>query len=158
MRKKESLEIWNKWFTENYDELVSIAKTYHTDATDLVHHVYLRVYRQNLTKVMNNPKPYFKRAMFIEGTRGRFKKQYIVKDTPEWIDVPAEDPSEKHFMLENIELIADKLTWFDKTILHLWIDGFNICEVARESGIPQQVLHTTLHRTKKKIKDALSRK
>jgi DNA-directed RNA polymerase specialized sigma24 family protein len=159
LRKKKGLEEWNKWFEENYDKLLKVAETYHSDFEDLVHHVYLRVYRQrDLTRVMKNPLPYFKRAMFVEATRGKFKGQYTYKDCPEWLDIKQDESSEKHFMLENIELITDQLNWFNKTVLHIWIDGYNICEVARESGIPHQVLHTSLHRTKKKIKDAIDRK
>tara|TARA_R110000803_G_scaffold54078_4_gene110690 strand:+ start:3798 stop:4277 length:480 start_codon:yes stop_codon:yes gene_type:complete len=159
LNKKKALETWNKWFTENYDKLVGIAKRYHKEPYDLVHHVYIRVQRQkDMSKIMINPLPYFKRAMYIEATRGKFKSLYIYNDKPEWLDIRQDEPETKHFKLEEIELITDQLNYFDKTVLHIWIDGYNICEVARESGIPHQVLHTSLHRSKKKIKDAIDRK
>ena len=141
MKKRKGIDQWNEWFSENYDKLCTIAKRYHKDNSDLVHHVYIRVQRQrDMEKIMINPLPYFKRAMFIEATRGKFKREYKYLDVPEYLDLPQEETNQTHLDLENIELLIDRLNWFDKTVLHIWIDGYNICEVARESGIPHQVL------------------
>ena len=57
---------------------------------------------------------------------------------------------------EQLELFTDRLSWFDQTVFRLWLNGENISELSRESGIALETLHTSLHRTKKKIKDAFS--
>ena len=162
MKKRKGIDQWNKWFTENYDKLCEIGKTYHREGDDLVHHVYLRVQRQrDMEKIMINPLPYFKRAMFVEATRGKFKREYFYSDIEDYkldFERPSSSHATNHLDLENIELLIDRLSWFDKTVFHIWIDGYNMCEVARESGIPQQVFHTSLFRSKNKIRDAISRK
>ena len=67
----------------NYLKLVNAAKNIHDDKHDLVHHTYLRILRLegvDLLKVMKYPFAYFTRSMFMEGTRGKFKKDYTLID------------------------------------------------------------------------------
>jgi len=150
-RKKED---FNKWVSENYDKLVSYAKYMHKDARDLVNHVYLRVEKQETAKVMENPMGYFRKAMWIESTRGQFKKLY--KITPEILrEIPSESEGiVKSLRREQLEIFMDRLSWFDREIFRIWLTGDNISEVARESGIPKETMHTSLYRTKKKLKNA----
>lgn len=145
---------WNKWVSESYAQLVRSAKMLHTDATDLVHHTYLRVERQDLSKVMVNPMGYFRKAMFIEATRGQFKKIYQLKDTPFYTHVSDYDISFA-IMREELEIMTNHLSWFDRSVMQLYLDGWNLTQISRESGINVSVFHTSLHRSKKKLKDVL---
>ena len=131
-------------------------RRYHSDASDLVNHVYLRVVKQDLSKVMRNPDGYFRKAMYIEATRGKFKREYTI--TQELLyDIPSERVSiDDALNREQLELFTDRLSWFDQTVFRLWLNGENISELSRESGIALETLHTSLHRTKKKIKHAFS--
>lgn len=145
------------WFEKNYKKLVGYASSYHKDKYDLVHHVYLRVIKQDLKKVLENPAGYFRRAMFIEGTRGQFKKLY--KTTLEIKQEPIADNKDLYEAInrEQLEIFITMLGWFDQQVFRLWLSGENICELARDSGIAQRTLHTSLYRTKKKIKDAFNK-
>jgi DNA-directed RNA polymerase specialized sigma24 family protein len=120
-----------------------------------VHHTYLRILRLKGVKISNvmiNPMGYFRRAMFIESTRGEFKKEYEIKDSPQHHIYISNYDLSQAFLLENFQLAVDRLSWFDKTILNLYCDGFNLTQVARESGIKISTVHTSLHRSRKKLK------
>lgn len=150
-------EAFNNWIDLNYDRLLSAARKFHPNARDLVSHVYLRVEKADMNKVMENPFSYFTKAMHIEGTRGTFKELYRSS-----LPITTEPIAEPHTLVksirrEQLEIFCDRLNWFDKTIFKLWLRGDNISQLARESGIPHETLHTSLHRTKKKIKNAFSK-
>tara|TARA_R110000787_G_scaffold149633_3_gene263573 strand:- start:835 stop:1290 length:456 start_codon:yes stop_codon:yes gene_type:complete len=139
----------------NYLKLVNAAKNIHDDKHDLVHHTYLRILRLegvDLLKVMKYPFAYFTRSMFMEGTRGKFKKDYTLIDhKPKRILIADYDMSHA-FLLENFQLAADRLSWFDKTVLNLYCDGYNLTEVAKQSGINPTTFWTSIHRSKIKLK------
>jgi len=147
-------EEFNSWVAENYRKLLSNAKSMHRDSGDLVNHVYLRVEKQNHEKVMENPMAYFRKAMWIEATRGQFKKIYAIM--PEIIDEAAvpEWGIETSIRREQLEIFIERLSWFDRELFRLWLTGENVSELARESGISLETLHTSLFRTKKKVKNA----
>jgi DNA-directed RNA polymerase specialized sigma24 family protein len=98
---------------------------------------------------------YFCTAMWMEATRGQFKNLYLLQDTappPE----PIYDPDlTLSIRREQVEIIIDRLGWFDKTVIKLYLEGFNISDVARESGIKPATLYQSLHRTKKIIANAI---
>lgn len=157
MKKSKDRKAFDIWVEANYNELVRYAANYHKDKYDLVNHVYLRVVKQDLAKVMENPTGYFRRAMFIEGTRGQFKKIY--KITLEIKQEPVAESKDLYEAInrEQLEIFTNCLGWFDQQVFRLWLSGENICELARDSGIAQRTLHTSLYRTKKKIKDAFDK-
>ena len=155
MKTSEELKDWNSWIETNYQKLVSSAKGMHSDPYDLVHHTYLRIIRLDGVKmknVMQNPFGYFNRAMFMEATRGRFMKEYELRELPQPILVSTYDLS-KAFMLENFYLATERLSWFDMTTLNLYCDGYNMAQVAEESGIKKSTFYTSLHRSKKRLKE-----
>ena len=156
MKESTRRKDFDEWLTKEYPQLVRYGRRYHGDASDLVNHVYLRVVRQDLEKFMRNPNGYFRKAMYIEATRGKFKRDYTI--TQEILyDIPSERVSiDDALNREQLELFTDRLSWFDQTVFRLWLNGENISELSRESGIALETLHTSLHRTKKKIKDAFS--
>jgi DNA-directed RNA polymerase specialized sigma24 family protein len=151
-KKKE----YKDWITKNYSKLVNVAKRYTEFPFDLVSHVYIRVEKADLNKVMEKPFSYFAKAMHIEATRGTFKEMY--KQSQPILKEPKFTVADlsKSLMREQLEIFTDRLNWFDKTVFKLWLEGNNISQVARESGIPHETLHTSLYRTKKKIKNAFS--
>lgn len=127
----------------------------HSDPCDLVHHTYLRILRLkgvSIANVMRSPLAYFKRAMYVEATRGQFKRVYTITESYANEPVAKYDMS-RAFMLENFELACDLLPWFDRIILKLFCDGYNLSEVARESGIKPTTLHTSLHRTRTRLRN-----
>ena len=157
MKISEERKEFDRWIDRNYTKLVRYASQYHSDADDLVHHVYLRVIKQDLKNVLINPNGYFRKAIFIEGTRGQFKKLY--KTTLEITKEPVQEERDLDLAInrEQLEIFTTCLGWFDEQIFRLWLSGENICEIARESGIEQRTLHMSLYRTKKKIKNAFDK-
>jgi len=146
---------FDEWMTRSYDTLLSHAAKMHADAGDLVSHVYLRVVAQG-DHVLENPMAYFRKAMWIEATRGQFKKQYAVM--PEVLVEPAAEDNSmtESIRREQLQVFMDRLSWFDRQVFMLYLEGANISRIARESGIARNTLHMSLHRTKKKIRDAFS--
>lgn len=155
LQKSKQKKELNDWVAEHYDELLDAARKMHSHPVDLVSHVYLRVERQDLGKVLQNPMGYWRTAMWNEAKRGTFAKLYrlhlpIVAE-------PVYEPSTNDAMYrEQLELFMDRLSWFDRTVMRLYIEGYNMSDVARESGISASVIHLSLHRTRKKIQDAVS--
>lgn len=147
---------FDAWVNGAYSELLKFGRRYTPDSGDLLHHVYLRVVRQDLEKVMRNPMAYFKKAMFFEATRGNFKKVYAQELTI-LCEIPDSSVGlDEALDREQLEIFTDRLSWFDQIVFRLWLSGQNISELSRESGIALETLHTSLYRTKKKIKDAFS--
>lgn len=144
--------LWDKFVSENYEYLVQVARRHTTDPEDLVAHCYLRIIDK---RFMEKPMGYFCTAMWMEATRGQFKNLYLLQDTappPE----PIYDPDlTLSIRREQVEMIIDRLGWFDKTVIKLYLEGFNISDVARESGIKPATLYQSLHRTKKIIANAI---
>lgn len=158
MTKSQSRKAFDNWIESNYQKLVSAATSIHSQPTDLVHHTYLRIIKLKGVKIENvliNPFGYFRRAMFIEATRGKFKTEYLLTDAPAHIHVSDYDISHALF-LENFELALDRLNWFDRTILKLYCDGWNLTQIARESGINPSTFHTSLHRSRERLKSHFS--
>jgi len=92
--------------------------------------------------------------MYTEATRGKFKDLYHVTDAD-----PKEQTSEsdwtKAIQREQMQLILDRLTWFDRTIFSLYLQGWNMADVSRRSGIGESTLYRSLHITRKILKDVL---
>ena len=131
---------------------MQVARRHTNDPEDLVAHCYLRIIDK---RYMEKPMGYFCTAMWMEATRGQFKNLYLLQDTaspPE----PIYDPDlTLSIRREQVEIIIDRLGWFDKTVIKLYLEGFNISDVARESGIKPATLYQSLHRTKKIIANAI---
>lgn len=136
-----------------YVSFVEIAQRWTKDATDLVHHVYERCRRNNYPEP--NAKGYFVVAMYREATRGQFKKLYAI--TPPITSEPVSQPDNLELAIrrETLQLYIDRLKWFDRQIIQLYIDGWKMTEVAAETRIPVGTLYQSLHRSRKAIKDAV---
>lgn len=146
---------FDAWTTKNYKKLLSYAKRYHIDYNDLVHHVYLRIIKAAPENIMNNPMGYWHRSLYFEAKRGKFKKEYTYRDL-EYKDEIEQNNLEDLIRKENVLILCDRLHWFDRVIFELYIDGWNMAEIARETKIPRATLLVSIHRSKNKIKDATS--
>jgi len=149
-------KIFDDWLAKNYSELCAYAKRLHRENRDLVHHTYLRIVTLkgvDLSKVMINPMPYFKRAMFREATQdngGGFKKHYQIYETYEK-DIPYENDLSKALRTENFQLAVDRLSWFDGTVMMLYCDGYKLSKIAKEANINKHVLYMSLQRSRNKL-------
>tara|TARA_R110000751_G_scaffold271021_1_gene370775 strand:- start:197 stop:685 length:489 start_codon:yes stop_codon:yes gene_type:complete len=149
-------QTFDAWLAKNYSKLCAYAKRLHRQNIDLVHHTYLRIITLkgvDLGKVMINPLPYFKRAMFMEATHdkgGGFKKHYEIYETYEK-DVPYSFDLSEALRAENFQLAVDRLSWFDGTVMMLYCDGYNLTKVAKEAGIKEHILHMSLSRSRSKL-------
>ncbi len=150
----EARKAFDSWFTGHYNELAASAMTYHADGSDLLHNTYLRCVDalERSGGAINNFAAYFRRALWIEATRGTFKKLYTYRDCPN-DELPNPDPTRDPFERENALILTRHLAWFDRTVLSLYLDGYNLRQVARESGIPHQTLYQSLHRSKNKVRN-----
>jgi len=94
------------------------------------------------------------KAMYFEATRGKFKELYKTNDNE-----PTEQTSEsdwsKAIQREQLQLILDRLSWFDRTVFGLYLNGWNMAEISRRSGIGESTLYRSLHVTRKTLKDVL---
>jgi DNA-directed RNA polymerase specialized sigma24 family protein len=92
--------------------------------------------------------------MYNEATRGKFKDLYFICDNE-----PKEQTSEsdwaKAIQREQMQLLLDRLSWFDRTIFSLYLQGWNMADVSRRSGIGESTLYRSLHLTRKILKDVL---
>jgi RNA polymerase sigma factor (sigma-70 family) len=141
-----SKKSWDEFVESNYAYLLKIARRYTADDADLVSHVYLRVIDKRFP---DKPMGYFCTALFIEATRGQFKKIYRIEERGPLPDIADKDDLQTALRLEQMELFLDRLPFFDKTIARLYIEGYNLADVARESGIQAATIYQSLSRTKK---------
>jgi len=154
MRLKHKEE-WNEFLTKNYSKLVRIAKRWTDDPSDLVHHVYLRCIDKRFPNGENETATgYFVKAMYFEATRGKFKEIYKVHDQ-EPDETTNQNDWTKAVQREQMQLILDRLGWFDRTVFSLYLQGWNMADVSRRSGIGESTLYRSLHLTRKTLKDVL---
>lgn len=139
---------------EQYTRLTQIAGQWTADKCDLVNHTYLRCRRNPF---VDNPMGYFVRAMHREATRGQFKKAYSI--TAEiYFEVAEPEQDDKHLQREVVAIVLDRLSWFDRTVMQLYIDGQNMAELSAESGINQSTLYQSIYRTKNTLKNAIHKR
>ncbi len=152
----EARRAFDEWFKEEYATLLESARGIHRDHMDLVHHTYHSCIRAAPPRIMDNPSAYFHTAMWTQATKGAFKRLYrITEATPQ--EIPANDNTGALIEREEALLLTNHLAWFDRQVLRLYLEGYNLRQVSRESGIPHTTLYQSLHRTRKKLRDALSR-
>ena len=149
--KSKHKEDWNNFLRKNYLKLRTIGKRWTPDTSDLVHHVYLRCIDK---RYMENPFGYFVKAMYFEATRGKFKELYKTNDH-EQTEQATETDWSKAIQRERMQLLLDRLSWFDRTVFSLYLQGWNMAEISRRSGIGESTLYRSLHVTRKTLKDVL---
>lgn len=85
---------------------------------------------------------------------GTFRRMYEIKDAPEYTHVSNYDISDA-VRREEAMLMANHLSWFDRTVLELYLDGWSMAELSRESGIKVSVFYESISQSKKKLKDVI---
>lgn len=125
---------------------------YTTDGGDLISHTYLRCIDKPYP---DKPLAYFCKAVYMEATRGKFKKLYRLPDLPILVEPIATDDISRAIQLETIELYIDRLTFFDRELFRKYLDGYKISEISKESGIAAATLYQSIQRSKQKIRDAI---
>jgi len=149
---------FDAWFSENYEELVKVAKTLHRDPRDLVHYTYLTTENalHNNPNILRNLPGYFHTAMWRQST-ATFQRLYRIVDAPAYTHVSNYDLSDA-IRKEEALLMADHLSWFDRTVLTLYLEGWSMAEVARESGVNVNTLYKSIEQSKKKLRDVIRRR
>ena len=132
-----------------------MAKKHTRDPYDLVHHTYLRCMDK---PIADNPMAYVSVAMFREATRGKFKEVYKIVEGVASDAVAPEPDLTKSIQREDMQLVIDRLSWFDRQLMNLYLDGWKMVEVAEGTEINVAVLYQSLHRSKIQIIDAIRRR
>ena len=130
----------------------------HREPHDLVHHTYtacIRAIRNGQT--IRKMDAYFGSAMRIQATRGRFKALYTIRDTP-CIEIAQKEDISHKIAQEEAMIIARHLPWFDRVVLALYLEGHNLKQIARESGIPANTLYQSVYKSKQRIRHAIRQK
>jgi len=150
----EARKAFDDWFSENYDELVEYARNLHRDNRDLVHHTYLRVIRALKSgSVIKNMPSYFNRAMFIARTDD-FHPLYFRGDYPTK-EIAVQSLLQDKIREEEALILANHLAWFDRTVLLLYLDGWSMAEISRESGISVDVFYKSIQKSKEKLRHVI---
>ena len=139
---------WNDFFADRYEEITRLARRHTSDPYDLVHHTYLRCIT---TPIADNPIAYVSVAMFREATRGKFKEIYRIREGVAFDAVAEELDLTKSIQREEMQLIIDRLSWFDRELINLYLQGWKMTEVAKKTGITVGTLYLSVHRSKQSI-------
>lgn len=143
---------FDAWFVENYDDLTQVARRLHPDGPDLLHHTYLScvlALRKN-KNILDNLPGYVHTAMWNLST-GTFRKLYKITDAPDYTHISNYDIQEA-IRKEEALLMANHLSWFDRTVLELYLDGWSMAELSRQAGITAEVLYKSISTSKKKLR------
>jgi len=146
---------FDAWFVENYDDLTQVARRLHPDGPDLLHHTYLScvlALRKN-KNILDNLPGYVHTAMWNLST-GTFRKLYKITDAPDYTHVSNYDIQEA-IRKEEALLMANHLSWFDRTVLELYLDGWSMAELSRQAGISAEVLYKSISTSKKKLRNVI---
>lgn len=144
--------VFDSWFTTNYEELSQVARRLHRDNLDLLHHTYescVKALKKN-PNILDNLPGYVHTSLW-NLSNGSFRKLYEITDAPDFIHVSNYDLAEA-IKKEEALLMANHLSWFDRTVLNLYLDGWNLAELSRESGIKVCVLYESISQSKKKLR------
>ena len=146
---------FDSWFSEHYDDLVEQARRLHPDNRDLVHHTYIQCINalERNTNILENLPGYFNTAMW-NLSANLFRKLYQIHETPDTTPVSDYDLSAA-IRKEEAMIMTNHLSWFDRTVLSLYLDGWSMAQLSRESGINASVLYESISQSKKKLRDVI---
>ena len=139
---------WSEYIEQNYEELLTICKGLTKHPTDLLHYTYLRCY----SKTPENYEHYFKRALRFNAISKPFLKQFS-QTWEELENIPLEYDLDKRICIEKVDTVVRYLDGFDRAIFELYLQGENMTELSRESGIPIATIYHTLSKARQLIKD-----
>lgn len=139
---------WNEYVESNYQELLTICKGLSDSPEDLLHYTFLRVYDKN----PKNKEHYFKRALRFNSISRAFRKQFN-QVWEELDNIPLEYDLDKRICIEKIDTVVRHLDSFDRAIFELYLQGENMTEISKESGIPIATIYHTLSKARQLIKE-----
>jgi DNA-directed RNA polymerase specialized sigma24 family protein len=148
-------KVFDDWFVENYDGLVEQARRLHPDNRDLVHHAYVQcvnALKQN-ANILDNPAGYFNTTMW-NLSANLFRKLYYIPESQDYTPVSDYDLADA-IKKEEAMIMTNHLSWFDRTVLTLYLDGWSMAQLARESGIHPSVLYESISQSKKKLRHVI---
>lgn len=148
-------KVFDQYFSDNYDDLMQVARRLHRDHLDLLHHTYLTCVKalNNNENILDNLPGYIHTSLW-NLSAGSFRKLYQITDAPEYIHVSNYDLADA-IRKEEAFILANHLSWFDRTVLELYLDGWSMAELSRESGINADVLYQSISQSKKKLRDVI---
>jgi len=154
----EARRDFDAWFVEHYEELVRSARKLHPDHYDLVHHTYLRCVKalKKNENILENLPGYFHTSMWISAT-DHFRRLYEINETTDIEPVSDYDLSYA-IKKEEALILANHLPWFHRTVLSLYLEGWNLAELSRETGISVDVLYQSIRFSKKKLRYVISQR
>ena len=150
----EARRAFDEWFAANYDELLQVAHRLHHENRDLVHHTYIACVKalESNPDILDDIPGYVHRSLWNNHFNG-FRKLYYISDAPKKIGQLVSDYDlQEAIRKEEALLMADHLSWFDRTVLELYLDGWSMAELARETTIDVNVFYVSIHKSKKKLR------
>ena len=78
-------------------------------------------------------------------------KLYKITDAPEYTHISDYNLADA-IRKEEALLMADHLGWFDRTVLGLYLEGWSMAELARQTGISVDVLYKSISQSKKRLR------
>ena len=154
----EARKDFDEWFVKHYEELVHTARRFHDSPRDLVHHTYLQCINalESNQNILENLPGYFHTSMWNQA-QNLFRKLYEIHETPTDTLVSDYDISEA-IKREEAMIMANHLPWFDRTVLSLYLDGWSMAQISRESGINVSVLYESISKSKNKLRHVISKR
>ena len=113
-------KVFDQYFSDNYDDLMQVARRLHRDHLDLLHHTYLTCVKalNNNENILDNLPGYIHTSLW-NLSAGSFRKLYQITDAPEYIHVSNYDLADA-IRKEEAFILANHLSWFDRTVVELY--------------------------------------
>lgn len=140
------------FIAKNYDNLVRYAAKWNSNANDLVHYVYIKAKNAGFVYINEQMTDwYLKSAIKNAAMRSTFKNQYTINDNA-LPDVADQQDFTKVINREKVDLVLRRLSWFDRQVFTLYLEGQNMKQLSEESGIPTSTIYASLKRTRTVLK------
>lgn len=145
-------ELYNLTKTDIFAFIFSIVKHYH-DAEDIMHNVYVSIFKNSITYVSNNPKSWIftiAKNECLMSLRKNKKEDYISNDELNSISQSNSNFTDDDKLL--LEYLLNKLSDEDRKIIILHdVSGFKHNEISLLLGIPTNTIISKYNRSIKKL-------
>lgn len=156
---------WIEWIYDNDFEIVfkNIGKSLWEDLRQEVSIILLEYDKDKLSEIENKGKSVFKfwvvRVCCNQtSVNGKLNKTYNVLIPVEDINKFIKNKVQTDFdnsIVKQIEIRINKLYWYDKEILKLYIELGSVRKVSKQTGIPHTSIFITIKNIQKCIKQSL---
>jgi len=148
---------FDEWFTENYEDLLQVTRRLHRDYRDLLHYTYagcVKALEKN-ENIIDDIPAYVHRSLW-NNHYNSFRKLYFISDSPKKNQqIVSNYDLQEAIRKEEALIMANHLSWFDRKVLELYLDGWSMAELARQSGIDVNVLYKSISTSKKKLRNVI---